>query len=54
MIYPATIKVAHRGSTSHLQTLTEVEAYTDQQQALATPQPLCDRTPVGMLTDASS
>lgn len=54
MIYPATIKVTHRGSTSHLQTPTEVEAYADQQQALTTPPPICDSTPVGMLMDASS
>ncbi len=53
MIYPATVKVTHRGSTSHLQTPTEVEAFADQLQALATPQPLSDSTPVEMLTDDS-
>ncbi|KAL1258014.1 hypothetical protein QQF64_011258 [Cirrhinus molitorella] len=46
--------VTHRGSTSLLQTPTEVEAYIDQQQELATPQPLGDSTLAGMLTDASA
>ncbi|KAL1246683.1 hypothetical protein QQF64_034386 [Cirrhinus molitorella] len=36
LIYPATIKVTHRGSTSLLQTPTDVEVYIDQQQELAT------------------
>lgn len=53
MIYPATIKVTHRGSTSHLQTPADVEAFADQQQALAVPLPLRDSTPVEMLTDYS-
>ncbi|KAL1268875.1 hypothetical protein QQF64_034238 [Cirrhinus molitorella] len=54
LIYPATIKVTHRGSTSLLQTPTDVEVYIDQQQELATPQPLGDSTLAGMLTDASA
>ncbi|KAL1277460.1 hypothetical protein QQF64_024133 [Cirrhinus molitorella] len=54
LIYPATIKVTHRGSTSLLQTPTDVKVYIDQQQELATPQPLGDSTLAGMLTDASA
>ncbi|CAM4623326.1 unnamed protein product [Leuciscus chuanchicus] len=44
----------HRGSTSLLETPAEVELYAAQQQAFATPLPVSDDTPAGMLTDADS
>lgn len=54
MIYPSTIKVMHRGSTSLLETPAEVESYAAQQQAFVTPLPVSDDTSAGMLTDVDN
>lgn len=53
MIYPATIKVTYRGSTSLLETPAEVESYATQHQESSSPLHESEDVPAVMLTDAS-